>query len=100
MDYLVDLEKACLLRLGEMARADGNLQASINAITAVRGLETSENQSERALDEFSHVLWAMQEHSLALRDTEQQVEAIRGLKKINQKRLAVLLGRIVCALMS
>lgn len=61
------LESECQLRMSELARKESNLQAALNAITAVRNLEQGvESLSDRAQDEFSQVLWAQGEHSLAI----------------------------------
>lgn len=87
---LANLEVVCQLRLSELARKEGNLQAAVNAVTAIRQLEAG-SPSDAAQDEFSQVLWAQGHHSLAI----QHITAIT--KSLNPKkdgqRLAILLGR-------
>ncbi|GMK57115.1 hypothetical protein CspeluHIS016_0309550 [Cutaneotrichosporon spelunceum] len=64
---LMKMESQCQLHMSRLARKEGNLQAAVNAITAVRTLEQSVGSlSESAQDEFSQVLWAQGEHSLAI----------------------------------
>ncbi|BEI92084.1 uncharacterized protein CcaverHIS019_0409040 [Cutaneotrichosporon cavernicola] len=64
---LMKMESQCQLHMSKLARKEGNLQAAVNAITAVRTLEQSVGSlSETAQDEFSQVLWAQGEHSLAI----------------------------------
>lgn len=61
------MESQCQLRMSQLARKEGNLQAAVNAITAVRHLEQGVGSlSETAQDELSQVLWAQGEHSLAI----------------------------------
>jgi ataxia telangiectasia mutated family protein len=92
---LAMLEKASHLRLGAMARKEGNLQAAINAITAVQDLEAGRPASDQAQDEFSHVLWMQQEHALAIQHVEEMITPLRSNQKKNAARLAVLLARMV-----
>ncbi|KAK4687247.1 serine-protein kinase ATM, partial [Tremellales sp. Uapishka_1] len=63
---LAAMQRACELQLGGLARKAGNLQAAVNAITAVQQLESGGLPSFLAQDEFSHVLWSQKEHSLAI----------------------------------
>ncbi|RXK38992.1 hypothetical protein M231_03722 [Tremella mesenterica] len=92
-DTLRQLEKSCRIRLSEMAREDGNRQAAINAITAVRHLEKDQTPSTAADDEFGHVLWSMGEYALATRHTEQMAKVVKP-EGGRETRLAVLMGRI------
>ncbi|KLT40283.1 hypothetical protein CC85DRAFT_157894 [Cutaneotrichosporon oleaginosum] len=65
---LMKMESQCQLRMSQIARKEGNLQAAVNAITAVSRLEESVGAlSEAAQDEFSQVLWAQGEHALAIK---------------------------------
>ncbi|WRT69110.1 uncharacterized protein IL334_006094 [Kwoniella shivajii] len=93
-ELLLSLEKACYLCLGEMARDDGNLQASINAVTAVQQLEFGRAPSDAAQDAFSHVLWAQNEHGLAIQHARGLLQDAQNRKSANQGRLAILQGRI------
>ncbi|WVF65515.1 hypothetical protein IAT40_000243 [Kwoniella sp. CBS 6097] len=94
MEMIQKLEKSVHLQLGEMARKEDNLQAAINAITAVQQLEIGRTVSDEAQDSFSHVLWAQREHGLAIQHVADLVVEVRGRKPANPARLAVLLGRM------
>jgi ataxia telangiectasia mutated family protein len=85
---LVKLEIASQLRLSELARKEGDLQAAVNAVTAVRQLELPDQVSDEAQDEFSQVLWAQGHHSLAIRHI---TNIAKGLQ--DGRRRALLLGR-------
>lgn len=93
-ETITDLQKALHLHLGRLARTNGKLQASINAITAVQNLERGTADSDEANDEFGHVLWAQKEHALAIQHLEQMSAAITSNQKANG-RLAVLLAQTV-----
>ncbi len=95
MDGLAAMEKACYLRLGAAARLDGETQAAMNAITAVRGLERNGSRSDTANDEYSHVLWSQREHSLAIQHVEEMVGTLLRSGSKDRGRRAVLLARIV-----
>ncbi|WVQ93187.1 hypothetical protein IAU59_000251 [Kwoniella sp. CBS 9459] len=94
MEMIQSLEKSAHLQLGEMAREEDNLQAAINAITAVQQLESGRTVSDEAQDSFSHVLWAQREHGLAIQHVADLVLEVRGRKPANLGRLAVLLSRM------
>ncbi|KAL1411153.1 Serine/threonine-protein kinase tel1 [Vanrija albida] len=104
---LTKLEVSCHLRLSELARKEGNLQASVNAVTSIRQLESSIRPgggisfSDEAQDEFSQMLWAQGEHSLAIQHVGSLSDALT-IASANSKtktktedylRRAVLLGR-------
>ena len=92
---LVALEIRCLLRLGEMARTECNVQAAINALVAAQYLERGNAPSDPVQDEFSQVLWAQQEHSLAIQHVEERMKPLRSSKDNVGGRLTVLLSRVV-----
>ncbi|OCF35599.1 hypothetical protein I316_02654 [Kwoniella heveanensis BCC8398] len=94
MELIQGLEKSVHLQLGEMAREENNLQAAVNAITAVQQLESGRAVSDEAQDSFSHVLWAQREHGLAIQHVADLVLEVRVRKPANPGRLAVLLGRM------
>ncbi|WWC73055.1 uncharacterized protein I206_107020 [Kwoniella pini CBS 10737] len=93
-ELLVSLEKKCHLRLAELAKEDDNIQASVNAITAVQQLEMGRTASDEAQDAFSHVLWAQHEHGLAIQHAQDLTEEVKSKKPADPGRLAVLYGRI------
>lgn len=92
---LAKLEISSQLDLCELARKDGKLQAAVNAITAVRQLESGlATPSNAAQDEFSEVLWAQGEHALAIQHVRTMTEARDVQSSQAKSRLAVLLGRV------
>ncbi|KAK6906072.1 hypothetical protein I203_100054 [Kwoniella mangroviensis CBS 8507] len=93
-ELLASLQKTCHLRLAEMAKNDDNIQASVNAITAVQQLEMGRTPSDEAQDAFSQVLWAQNEHGLAIQHARDLVHEAQSRKPANPGRLAVLYGRI------
>jgi ataxia telangiectasia mutated family protein len=95
-ETITDLQKTLHLQLGRLARKDGKLQASINAITAVQNLELGTAGSDDANDEFGHVLWAQKEHALAIQHLEQMTGVIPPGQQVNG-RLAMLLAQTVSA---
>lgn len=96
------LESECQLRMSQLARKEGNLQAAVNAITAVRNLEQGVGSlSDPAQDEFSQVLWAQGEHSLAINHVGSILTPLKlmndekgrkGLPRITSRH-AILLSR-------
>ncbi|KAL7420991.1 Serine/threonine-protein kinase tel1 [Cryptotrichosporon argae] len=84
LEGLVGLERSSQLRLSELARRDGDLQAAVNAIVAVEHLDSA--RSDWAQDELCQVLWTQGEHSLAIQRLEQ-------MKMGQDRRGAVLRGR-------
>lgn len=102
---LTRLEVSCHLRLSELARKEGSLQASVNAVTSIRQLENSirgaVSFSDQAQDEFSQMLWAQGEHSLAIQHIASLSAALTGQSSSSKikstpeeyQRRAVLLGR-------
>lgn len=91
---ILDLQKSLYLQLGRLARKDGKLQASINAITAVQNLEVGTTGSDEANDEFGHVLWAQKEHALAIQHLEQMMGDLKQTTETGG-RMAVLLAQTV-----
>lgn len=95
LEMLCHLEMQCLLRVGEMARRENNIQASINALVAVQQLERDNGTMTDAVqDEFSQVLWGQGEHMLAIRHVESQIKRVKGIKEASS-RSAILLSRLV-----
>ncbi|WWC63986.1 uncharacterized protein I303_106592 [Kwoniella dejecticola CBS 10117] len=93
-ELLASLEKKSYLRLAELAKEDDNIQASVNAITAVQQLEMGKTPSDEAQDAFSHVLWSQHEHGLAIQHAQDLTEEVKIRKPADPGRLAVLYGRI------
>lgn len=96
------LENVCQLRMSELARKEGNLQAAVNAITAVRKIERGMGSpSDAAQEEFSQVLWAQGEHALAIQHVDSILNPLKlladekgrkGLPSITPRH-AILLSR-------
>lgn len=92
------LDVQALLRTGQLARAEGNIQASINALVAATKLDNGmASRSEAVQDEVAQVLWAQNEHMLAIQHVDERVQQVRRAGNAGG-RLAVLLGQMVCAL--
>ncbi|WVR09037.1 hypothetical protein IAU60_006097 [Kwoniella sp. DSM 27419] len=91
---LHSLQTACHLQLGDMARENENLQAAINSITAIQGIDRHSRSSDEAQDLFSHVLWAQKEHALAIQHTADLITEVRKRQPNDAARLAALLGRM------
>lgn len=60
------VERACLLRLSQLARASGHLQTSMNNITLAQTLVEEGQRSYEVEEEFAHVLWSQGEHKTAI----------------------------------
>ena len=96
MDVLVDVETKSLLRIGEMARAQGNTRASINALVAVQQLETSYGKTSEAVDdEVGQTMWTQGEHVLAIQHVEERIVALKKMDGASGSRMAILLSRMV-----
>lgn len=93
IDFLISLEARCLLRLGEVARSEGNTQASINALCALKKLNNG--LSDDVQEEFGQVLWAQGEHILAIRHLEGRVKVLKASKDKSGSKMAILLSRMV-----
>lgn len=95
-DGLANLEVRSRLEFCRFARAQGNGQAAMNAITAVQHLE-GRQVSAGAMDEFGEVLWMQGEHALALQHLEEMMAATERLGKDAKHagRMGILLGRKV-----
>lgn len=90
------LDVQALLRTGQLARAEGNIQASTNALVAATKLDSpTVVRSEAVQDEFAQVLWAQNEHMLAIQHVDERVKRVRKADDAGG-RLAVLLGQMVC----
>ncbi|WVW79405.1 hypothetical protein I302_101374 [Kwoniella bestiolae CBS 10118] len=93
-ELLASLEKSCHLRLAEMAKEEDNIQASVNAITAVQQLEIGRTPSDEAQDAFSQVLWAQNEHGLAIQHAQDLLHEAQLRNPADPGRVAILHGRI------
>ncbi|RPD76341.1 hypothetical protein L226DRAFT_505666 [Lentinus tigrinus ALCF2SS1-7] len=71
---LVDLEKACLLYLSEMARDVNQPQIALNSVVRAQNLERT--PSSRVAQEFASVLWLMNEPKLAIKSLSSLAAAI------------------------
>jgi len=61
---LIEIERSCLLRLSEAARASGEIQIALNSVIRAQRLET--NPSAEVSEEFANVLWLQKEEKLAV----------------------------------
>ncbi|ORY28799.1 hypothetical protein BCR39DRAFT_533939 [Naematelia encephala] len=94
-DNLLALQKACHLSIGKAARSDGNAQAALNAIAAVRQIDKKGGEmSDAAEEEYGEILWARKEYRLALQLLQQRVDSLvaGGLK--GARRRAVIYSKI------
>lgn len=86
---LLAAEKTCQLRLSQLAREAGKVQSAINAITAAQVIEsTSAGQLSFATkDEFSQVLWAQGEFSLAIQQLSELCTSVSSQTTQNSGRV-------------
>ncbi|KAF8163206.1 hypothetical protein B0H34DRAFT_744937 [Crassisporium funariophilum] len=61
---LLDIEKTCLLRLSQAARASGQVQIALNSV--VRAQRLALTPSSEVSEEFANVLWLQKEEKLAV----------------------------------
>lgn len=86
---LVEVEKTCLIRLAEAARAADQVQIALNSTIRAQALEDA--PSFKVSQEFASVLWLQNEQKLA-------VQYLQGLVKeggVEGSRKASLLARLV-----
>lgn len=93
-DGIRNLQIQAQLGFSAYARAEGNIQAAINAITAVQYIEGTK-MSAACADEYGEVLWAQHEHSLALQLAEGMKQGLDPASKSSGGRYGILIGRIV-----
>lgn len=82
------LEKSCLLQLSQIARKQGQLQTSMNAVTAAYNLITPGAPAFEIEQEFAKVLWAQNEHGTA-------ISLIDATNPLNPDDKALLYSRLV-----
>jgi ataxia telangiectasia mutated family protein len=61
---LIEIERSCLLRLSQAARASGEIQIALNSVIRAQRLETK--SSAEVSEEFANVLWLQKEEKLAV----------------------------------
>lgn len=88
---LASLEVSSQLHLSKLARKKGNLQAAVNAITAIGQLDNKFSQLPEVQDEFCQILYDQGQHALAIRHVENLKSALDPRRDV--RRMAVLLGR-------
>lgn len=81
-------EKSCLVQLSRAARTGGHLQASMNAVTLARKLVEPGAGTFEVDEEFAHVLWLQQEHSIA-------IELLKSVTAPSPGTKALVLARLV-----
>ncbi|KAF8966296.1 hypothetical protein BDZ97DRAFT_2057533 [Flammula alnicola] len=69
---LIDVEKNCLLRLSEAARASGQIQVALNSVVRAQRLDIT--SSSEVSEEFANVLWLQKEERLAVQFLQGLVE--------------------------
>jgi hypothetical protein len=93
-DAVRNLQLQGQLNFSGYARAEGHVQAAINAITAVQRLEGPDLSSATG-DEYGEVLWMQHEHSLALQLAEGMKMGLDLTEKGGPGRSGILTSRIV-----
>jgi ataxia telangiectasia mutated family protein len=92
-----DIEKRCLLRLSEAARAAGQVQIALNAVVRSQRLEASATFD--VSQEFASVLWLQREQKLAVQYLKELLHSDSGVApRIDTTRKALLLAQLVCIL--
>jgi ataxia telangiectasia mutated family protein len=81
-------EKACYIKLSELARASGHLQTSMNAITLAQKLVEDGDKSDDVDEEFASVLWSQGEHKAA-------IDLLAGICSNPKDRKAAVSARLV-----
>ena len=90
---LLRIEKKCLLRVSEAARASNNLQVALNSITRAQRLE--QEPGPLVLEEFSQVLWLLKEPKLAIQSLRSLLSGERRHSGMDPVQEAILLSRLV-----
>ncbi|KAF9482560.1 hypothetical protein BDN70DRAFT_853086 [Pholiota conissans] len=70
---LKDIEKNCLLRLSEAARASDQIQIALNSV--VRAQQLDVRPSAEVSEEFANVLWVQKEEKLAVQFLRHLIES-------------------------
>jgi ataxia telangiectasia mutated family protein len=91
------VEKRCLLRLSEAARAAGQVQIALNAVVRSQRLEASATFD--VSQEFASVLWLQREQKLAVQYLKELLHSDSSMvPRIDTTRKALLLAQLVCIL--
>jgi ataxia telangiectasia mutated family protein len=91
---LTDIEKSCLLRLSEAARAADQIQIALNSIVRAQRLERT--QSFNVSQEFACVLWLQREQKLAVQYLKEIVtHQTISEDQVSPTKKALLLARLV-----
>jgi ataxia telangiectasia mutated family protein len=93
LEFLNKLEMKCLLRLGQMARAEGNEEAAIDTLCALRKLDRG--MSAELQEELGELLWAQGEQLLAVQHLKTLQRASRSDRHLDRSKEAVILSRMV-----
>jgi ataxia telangiectasia mutated family protein len=90
---LLDAERDSLLCVAEAAREFHQLQLALNAVTRARALETP--PSVAVMQEFSCVLWSLNEQKLAIQSLKQLVSAQEDTQMEPSVQRSLMLSRLV-----
>lgn len=92
--HLLDVEKKCLLRLSQAARAASEVQVALNSV--IRAQKLDANPSPEVSEELANVLWLQKEEKTAVQFLQGIVKAIpRDGKDDRSVHYALLLSRLV-----
>jgi serine-protein kinase ATM len=94
---LIDIEKKCLVRLSEAARAANEIQIALNSVIRAQSLDAT--PSFEVSQEFANVLWLQNEEKLAVQYLKQLVRChdvdMTCDDKLSSSKKALLLARLV-----
>ena len=91
---LKEIEKKCLIRLSEAARAAGQVQIALNSVVHSQKLE--EAATFDVSQEFASVLWLQREQKLAVQFLKELLNSDNGAgTRIITERKAQLLAQLV-----
>jgi ataxia telangiectasia mutated family protein len=94
---LIDIEKKCLVRLSEAARAANEIQIALNSVIRAQSLDV--NPSLEVSQEFANVLWLQNEEKLAVQYLKQLVRChdadMTCDDESSTSKKALLLARLV-----
>jgi|ERR1700722_8049737 len=90
---LIDIEKKCLVRLSEAARAAGQVQIALNSI--IRSQQLEKVPTFEVSQEFSSVLWLQNEEKLAVQYLSQLVTEVDSDDDTGKSKKGALLARLV-----
>ncbi|KDR80743.1 hypothetical protein GALMADRAFT_241175 [Galerina marginata CBS 339.88] len=95
VQHLKDIEKTCLLRLSEAARASRRVQIALNSVVKAQRLDVV--PSPKVSEEFANVLWLQREEKLAvqfLQDLANQDKSEGKGKPADSLQRALWLSRL------